>query len=61
MKIFDLSGELVHEMPAAPRPAGDNEFRWNLTGVANGVYMCNLSVDSPGESASTLVKIAVLR
>jgi M6 family metalloprotease-like protein len=61
MKIYDLSGELVHEVAPIARPAGDNEFRWDLTNVASGVYLCDLSVEEGGESASTLVKIAVLR
>jgi len=61
MKIFDLSGEIVHEMSPTPRPAGDNDFRWDVTTMANGVYLCDLSVVGGGETSSTLVKIAVLR
>jgi hypothetical protein len=61
MKIFDLSGEVVREIPASERPAGDNEYRWALDGVASGVYLCRLEVADALETSSTLVKIAVMR
>ncbi len=61
MKIFDLSGEVVREIPASDRPAGDNEYRWDLDGVASGVYLCRLEVADAQETSSTLVKIAVSR
>ena len=61
MKIFDLSGELVEEIPEENRPAGDNEYHWDLSRLASGVYLCKLEVDDGGEAASTLLKIAVMR
>jgi M6 family metalloprotease-like protein len=61
MKIFDLSGELIREIPASDRPAGDNEYRWDLGGVASGVYLCRVEVADAQESSSALVKIAVSR
>ena len=61
MKIFDLSGELVEEIPEENRPAGDNEYHWDLSRLASGVYLCKLEVDDGGQAASTLLKIAVMR
>lgn len=61
MRIFDLSGELVQEIPESSRPAGDNEYRWDLDGVASGVYLCRIEVADDQETSSTLVKIAVAR
>jgi hypothetical protein len=61
MKIYDLSGELVEEIPEEIRPAGDNEYHWDLSRLGSGVYLCKLEVDDGGEAASTLLKIAVMR
>ncbi|MFN0150610.1 MAG: T9SS type A sorting domain-containing protein [bacterium] len=61
MKIYDLSGELITETPQENRPAGDNEYHWDLSRVASGVYLCKLEVDDGEEAASTLLKIAVMR
>jgi len=61
MKIYDLSGELIEETPQESRPAGDNEYHWDLSRVASGVYLCKLEVDDGEEAASTLLKIAVMR
>jgi len=61
MKIYDLSGELIAETPQESRPAGDNEYHWDLSRVASGVYLCKLEVDDGEEAASTLLKIAVMR
>jgi hypothetical protein len=61
MKFYDLSGELVGQVPVETRPAGANEYHWNLSGYASGVYLCKLEVDDGEESASTLLKIAVMR
>jgi hypothetical protein len=61
MKFFDLSGELVSEVPPSNRPAGDNEYLWDVRGLATGVYLCELTVDGQRDTASTLLKIAVMR
>ncbi|HAE37769.1 MAG TPA: hypothetical protein DCG57_03920 [Candidatus Riflebacteria bacterium] len=66
VKILDVSGHKVAEMPLANLGAGDYEVRWDLTnskgkGVANGVYYAEIRASLSGVSTKERRKIAVLR
>ena len=66
VKIFDVSGHKVSEMPLANLGAGDYEVRWDLTnskgkGVANGLYYAEVRASLSGVSTKERRKIAVLR
>jgi len=66
VKILDVSGHKVAEMPLANLGGGDYEVRWDLTnskgkGVANGVYYAEIRASLSGVSTKERRKIAVLR
>jgi len=66
VKIYDVSGHKVTEMPLANLGTGDYEVRWDLTNskgklVANGVYYAEVKASLSGVSTKERRKIAVLR
>lgn len=66
VKITDVSGHKVHEMPMTHKGGGVYEVRWNLDNsrgkqVANGVYFAEVKVGLAGQTSKERRKIAVLR
>jgi len=66
VKIVDVSGHKVAEMPLDHKGSGVYEARWDLLNskskqVANGVYYAEFQVGLAGQTARERRKIAVLR
>lgn len=70
LRIYDISGELVHtaelsEMPGVLRDAEGAryayEYKWDVSGVAPGVYICMAEGEKDGERLKKIFKLAVLK
>ncbi|MBZ0179939.1 MAG: T9SS type A sorting domain-containing protein [Melioribacteraceae bacterium] len=64
VKIFDLAGELVEDIPAQIFPGGfDSEITWDVSNIQSGVYFAHIQANSTvsGSSASKVIKIAVIK
>ncbi|MFZ5949361.1 MAG: FlgD immunoglobulin-like domain containing protein [Candidatus Rifleibacteriota bacterium] len=66
VKIYDVKGHKVSEMPLAYTAGGVYEAKWDLRNsegdaVANGVYFAEVKADLGGQSTRQRRKIAVLR
>jgi len=62
IKIFDLAGGLVAELKDFAIGGYDNETTWNVTNIQSGVYYARVEVkSSTGQSASKIIKIAVVK
>jgi hypothetical protein len=66
VKIVDVSGHKVVELPLAHKGSGVYEVRWDLLNskgkqVANGVYFAEFQAGLAGQTARERRKIAVLR
>jgi flagellar hook assembly protein FlgD len=60
LRVFDLAGRLVRELPAVQRPSGQSRMTWdgldqNRHPVASGLYFVRLELDD-----ATLVRKVVL-
>lgn len=66
VRIFDVKGHRVTDLPIPHRGSGVYEVRWYLDNskgdlVANGVYFAEIKVNLGNESRKERIKIAVLR
>ncbi len=66
VKIYDVSGHKVFEVPLQHRGSGVYETRWDLSNskgsaIANGVYFAEFHAGIAGQTAKERRKIAVLR
>jgi len=61
IKIYDMAGELVEEMPGSGFPEINNEVIWDITNVESGVYLARVKAESDGESNVAIIKIAVVK
>jgi M6 family metalloprotease-like protein len=61
IKIYDIAGDLVKILDGMGYANTYNEVRWDLTNVQSGVYLAQIEAKSKNLSASTLVKIAVIK
>lgn len=66
VKIYDVKGHKVAEMPLSYSGSGVYEAKWNLQNsdgstVANGVYIAEVKANLAGQSSKQRRKIAVLR
>lgn len=62
IKIFDLAGGLVAELKDNAIGGYDNETIWNVTNIQSGVYYARVEVKSSnGQSASKIIKIAIIK
>lgn len=61
IKIYDLAGDLVKILDGTGFANTHNEVRWDLTNVQSGVYLAQIEAKSNNQSATTLVKIAVIK
>jgi beta-glucanase (GH16 family) len=56
LKIFDIHGRLIETVLDGHLAAGKHEARWTVSGVAPGVYICNLSTQG-GSRVQTMILI----
>lgn len=61
IKIFDLAGDLVRELPGSGAALTDNEVRWDLNGVQSGVYLCRVEARGQERNEVKVIKIAVVK
>jgi hypothetical protein len=61
IKIFDLSGEKVAQFTTQGVGGIDNEVLWNVKDIQSGVYLARIEANSPGNSSSVIIRIAVVK
>ncbi|MBK9333925.1 MAG: T9SS type A sorting domain-containing protein [Ignavibacteria bacterium] len=61
VKIMDLSGELVTELPATSNSNSDNEIKWDVSNVQSGVYYGVIEAEIDGNTETKVIKIAVVK
>lgn len=61
IKIFNLAGELVHEVAETGYPHTENEIQWDLTDIATGVYLCRVEASGSSGTKAAFCKIAVVK
>ncbi|HQY51936.1 MAG TPA: hypothetical protein PK294_02610 [Ignavibacteria bacterium] len=61
VKILDLSGELITELPATSYSNADNEIKWDVSGVQSGIYYGIVEAQIDGSTETQVIKIAVVK
>lgn len=61
IKIFDVAGDLVDEFAGPAVADADNEIRWNLDRVQDGVYLARIEARGSGGTEVAIFKIAVVK
>lgn len=61
IKIFDMAGDLVDQLKIIAVGGIDNEVEWNASKIQSGVYYAHIKADGASQSASTIIKIAVVK
>lgn len=61
IKIFDVAGNLVFEDNQTARGPAPNDYRWDCSGFASGVYLARIEAKSSSESKHLFTKIAIVR
>jgi M6 family metalloprotease-like protein len=61
IKIFDIAGDLVEELPAKTDTQTANEVRWNLQDVQSGVYLARIEAKNSTRQEVRIIKIAVVK
>lgn len=59
--FFDLAGNLVEEKRVRGGGSRDNDFDWDCSTMAAGVYLCRMEAKSAGQKQVEFTKIAVVR
>lgn len=54
LKVFDILGREVSTLATGWYLPGYHNIQWNAAGLASGVYLCRLSVASPGIGAKPI-------
>jgi hypothetical protein len=57
--IFDFMGERIHEADLDGIAHMDNEYVWDCSGIASGVYFCRVEADNGTEKKYQIIKIAL--
>ena len=61
LKFFDLAGNLIDSHKTNGTAFTDNEFNWDCSGLASGVYICRIQAKGGGKSQTEFCKIAVVK
>jgi M6 family metalloprotease-like protein len=61
IKIYDLSGDLVAEASQMGRSNTDNEYKWDCSKYASGVYLCRVEAKSAEGKKVAFCKIALVK
>lgn len=61
IKIFDLAGELVHELSGPGLAPAENEVNWSLDNIESGVYLARVEAQAANARESKIIKIAVVK
>ncbi len=61
IKIYDLSGDLVAETSQMGRSNTENEYKWDCSKYASGVYLCRVEAKSSEGKKVAFCKIALIK
>jgi M6 family metalloprotease-like protein len=61
IRIYDMAGELVEELPGPGLAGIENEVNWDITNVQSGVYLARVSAKGANETNVAFIKIAVVK
>ena len=61
VRIYDIAGEFVQELPAGQVTAGDHEIVWDVANIESGVYLARVEAESDSENSVEFIKIAVVK
>jgi len=61
IRIFDVAGNLMDEHHITARGPSDNEFDWDCSSFASGVYIARVEAQYGSESEYKFTKIAIVR
>jgi len=61
VKVLDLSGELVTNLPGTMISNSDNEVKWNVSEVQSGIYYGVIEAVIDGSKETKIIKIAVIK
>lgn len=61
IKIFDIAGTTITELRGVGHAGFENEIIWNVKDIQTGIYFAHIEAKSSGRSASTIIKIAVVK
>jgi len=61
IKIYDLSGDLVAEASQAGQANTENEYRWDCSRYASGVYLCRVEAKSNDGKQVAFCKIVLIK
>lgn len=59
--IFDFMGERVHSTSLRGLAHMDNEYVWDCSGIASGVYFCRVEADNGTSKKHKIIKIALVK
>lgn len=59
--IFDFMGERVHSVDVRGVAHMDNEYIWDCSSVASGVYFCRVEADNGQTKKHKIIKIALVK
>ncbi|MGD9487711.1 MAG: T9SS type A sorting domain-containing protein [Calditrichaceae bacterium] len=60
IRIFDTAGMAVASFEGPGYAGADNEVVWNVSGIASGIYLCQIDAKADGKSESKVIKIMVV-
>ena len=61
IKIYDLSGDLVAKTSQAGKGNTENEYKWDCSKYASGVYLCRVEAKSDGGKNVAFCKVALVK
>lgn len=61
IKIYDLSGDLIAETNQMGRSNTENEYKWDCSKYASGVYLCRVEAKSSEGKKVAFCKIALIK
>ncbi len=61
IRLYDLAGDFVEELPSPEVSVGDHEVVWNVARIESGVYLARVEAVSGGDSSIEFIKIAVVK
>jgi hypothetical protein len=61
IKIYDLSGDLVAQASQAGKANTENEYNWDCSKYASGVYLCRVEAKSDNGKNVVFCKVALVK
>lgn len=61
INIYDLMGDCINSIATSGAAHADNEYVWDCSDVASGIYYCRVEADSGIDKVWRLFKIAIVK